>query len=46
MSDDVQADDFGTDESHETKGTFLITGLIMLMVVAVWILVYASLLNS
>ena len=40
------SDDTKTDEVHETKGTFLLTGLIMLMVVAVWVLVYATLLSS
>jgi phosphate starvation-inducible membrane PsiE len=40
MSDEVHED-----EIHDTRGTFLITGMILLMVVAVWVLVYASLLS-
>lgn len=40
------SDEVNTDESHETKGTFLLTGLIMAMVVAVWLLVYVTLLGS
>ena len=39
-------DEARTEETHDTRGTFLITGLIMLAVIAVWVLVYASLLSS
>ena len=44
MSDDVQQD-VQQDESHDTRGTFLITGILLLGVIAVWLLVYGSMLT-
>lgn len=39
MSDEPQ------NEGHETKGTFLITGMLLFGFAAVWILIYLNLLG-
>lgn len=40
MSDETDAE-----ETHETKGTFVITGMLLFGFAAVWILIYLDLLG-
>ena len=44
MSEDVRQE-APQDEHHDTRGTFLITGIMLLGVIAVWLLVYGTMLT-